>query len=300
MTVNNARIAAFAVLASLLWASGLRAQIFDPLFRVTNVKGVCQIKRPGAAAYEAVINDKAYPFGTAIRTAKDAEAVIMLSDNNAAKVYAESDVVVLLPEDAATNRVLRLDSGKIQTSIMDGLPEKAVAIETAAAACDSLNGRSEVSFRRDKDGMRMEATVINGGMRVFGPQFAVPRIKAGGALAIFSSADRSITRLMNLSGDCKIELDNGTETPVVTDATAKSTVRIWREHAPVGGRLVVSVFAAGPDGRGKECFAYAVGRPTVSSSGMPAEPVSATGGVEVATAPAATNAGPRTVESLFK
>ena len=42
-----------------------------------------------------------------------------------------------------------------------------------------------------------------------------------------------------------------------------STVKIWREKAPIGGRLIVSVLATGPDGKGRESYAFAVGQNSV-------------------------------------
>ena len=45
--------------------------------------------------------------------------------------------------------------------------------------------------------------------------------------------------------------------------SAQSMVKIWREKAPVGGRLIVSVLATGPDGKGRESYAFAVGRNNV-------------------------------------
>ena len=296
--------AGWAATGAVALVTALSAQTFDPLFRVTNVKGVCEVRRPDDAAFAPAVNGKAYPLGTAVRTGKEGgEAVVRLSADDGLRLQAQTEVAVLAQEDAPTNRLVRLAAGKIQTAMRDGLPERAVVVETAVAACDALAGRSDIAFARNQEGLLMEVVIGSGSLRLTGPQFAVPRLKAGCAVRVLSAEDRSLTRLTDTACDYQIALENGTDTPVLLDATAKSTVRIWREHAPVGGRLVVSVFAAGPDGKNGQNFAYTVGRSLFVASEIPATPEEhgATGGVAAATAPASrTNTPAAKDDGLWK
>jgi len=290
--------ARLAAIGAVVWATTLPAQSFDPLFRVSNIKGACQVKRPEATAFEPAENGKAYPFGTAVRTTRDSQALILLSADDTVQMQALSDVTVLAPAGTDAGRVVRLDGGKLQTFIREGLPEKAVVIETPVAVCDTIVNRSDIVLGREKDGLHLDVATSSGGVRIGGPQFSVPHLKAGTSVRIISTEDRSLTRITNTSGDYKIELDNGTETPVALGTTTHSTVRIWREHAAVGGKLVVSVFAAGPDGKGRANFAYVVGEPSIASSGLPStEEHAPTGGVTTASAPLATGAITNTAES---
>lgn len=286
--LNLNRAARLVAIGAVVWATTLPAQTFDPLFRVANVKGVCQVKKPGATVFEPVVNGKAYPCGTSVRTAKAGQAVILLSTDDAVQMQPFTDVTVLAPDGTDGGRLVRFDAGRLQTALREGLPEKAVVIETPVAVCDSIASRSDIVFSREKDGLHLDVSTGSGGIRIIGPQFAVPRLKAGTSVKVISTEDRSLTRITNTGGDYKFELDNGTDTPVSIDTTTRSTVRIWREHAAVGGKLVVSVFAAGPDGKGRENFAYVVGEPLIASSGLPVtEEHLPTNGVSAASATSA-------------
>lgn len=306
MRVTN-RAAGLAVVGVLALATALPAQTFDPLFRVTSVKGLCQVRKPEAATFEPAIPGKAYPFGTVVRTEKNAEAVVSLSAEDAFRMQPDTEVIVRVAPGSDVNRLVQLETGKIQSSVRENLPEDAVVVETSVGACDALTGRSDIQASRDKDGLRLEVTTGSGSVRIRGPQFAVPKLKAGCGIRITSSEDRSLTRLVNTCGDYKVELDNASDTPVPLDTSTKSTIKICREHAPIGGKLVVSVFAAGPDGKGRESFAYVVGEPNLTAGGLPTMPEehATTGGVAAATSPAASGAKTNAVtkegaEALFK
>ena len=112
-------------------------------------------------------------------------------------------------------------------------------------------------------------------MRLVGPQFVIPELKVGQSIAISTLTDNSQTRIRDVAGDYRIFVNKGLEfNPMPSESeeadvllpvamSAQSTVKIWREKAPVGGRLIVSVLATGPDGKGRESYAFAVGRNNV-------------------------------------
>ena len=308
------RVAGLTVVGVLALATSLQAQSFDILFRVTSVKGVCEVKRPDANVFEPVIKGKAYPFNSVVRTGKDGEAAIVLSVEDNLRMSPLCELTVIEPEGTTgnSNRLVRLESGRIDVSVRDGLPEKALVVETPVAACDAFVGRSSVGLSsskkpsKDKLDLRLHVQTDNGAVRVTGPQFCVPKMKSGSAVRIESSVDRSVTRIVNESNDYKVDINNGTDTPVSLDTTTRSTVRICREHAAVGGKLVVSVLETAPDGKGKGNFAFVLGEPTLTASGLPtmADEHSATGGVSTVTNPTApgptTNAPSKKEESLFQ
>ena len=306
--------AARLIVAGVLLVTSLQAQSFDILFRVSNIKGTCQVKKPGATTFEPAINGKAYPFGTTVRTGKDGESFVLLSGDDSLRMAAQTELSVVEPEGAPaySNRVINLTEGKIDLAVHDGLAEKALVVETAVASCDSLVGRSSLELQKnakptkDKLDLRRLVHTDNGAVRVIGPQFSIPKMRSGSAARIESSLDRSITRITNESNDYTVSIDNGTDSPVPLETTTLSTVRIYREQAAVGGKLVVSVLETAPDGKGKGNFAFVLGEPSLTASGMPTpSDASATGSVAAATAPAtaaaaaSTNA-PSKEESLFK
>ena len=73
--------------------------------------------------------------------------------------------------------------------------------------------------------------------------------------------------------------------------SAASTVKIWREKAPIGGRLIVSVLATGPDGKGRESYAFAVGQNSVVTQSDVFDDDLPEDGEAAAPAPAAAPAG---------
>lgn len=304
MSIACRRTAGLAACAFLFGVVSLSAQeaaqaaapadtppAFDPLFRVTGVKAVCQIRRPGSAVFEPAINGKAYPLGTAVRTDARGEATLLLSADDSFRLLSGSEVTVRAGDGTPANRVVHLENGKIQTDLRDGLPEHALAVESAVASCDAIAKRSDIKLSRQKATQTLEIVTGNGTLSVHGPQFGVPKLKTGCSLRIVSTEDRSETRITNLGGDYKIDLDNAVETPVSLDTSTRSAITIRRKAAPVGGKLAVSVFAAGPDGKGRETFAYVVGEPLLTGTpgGLPNVPEdrSATGTVSNAQAPAA-------------
>ena len=299
------------VVGVLALASSLQAQSFDVLFRVSTIKGTCQVKKPGSAHFEPAINGKAYPFGTVVRTGEDGSGYIVLSQEDTVRMSSLCELAVSEPEGApvGSNRVVRLEGGHIEIAVRDGLAEKALVVETCVASCDSFVGRSSLDLQKnqkpakDRLDLRLLAHTESGAMHIAGPQFSIPKMRSGSTLRIESSTDRSMTRLINEANDYKVEIDNGTETPVSLESTTHSTVRICREQAAVGGKLVVSVLETAPDGKGKGNFAFVLGEASLTASGLPAtvEDHSGTGGVVTATSPTgATTNAPSKEESPIK
>lgn len=294
MTIRFSSLGLIACAASVLFAATVNAQTrFDPLFRLANIKGVCLVRTPDSTAFVPAVNRKAYPYDTAVQLGADAEAVILFSPENSIQLTGPAEATVAIQTGNPEGRVLRLASGEARTFTDDALPETAMIVETPVAACDAFTGKATIKVSRDVDAtlvLQVEAAV--GGTRITGPQFMIAKLKSACSIQIRSTPDRSLTRLVNTSGDYPISLENGTDAPVQFESTSKSSVKIWREYAPVGGRLIVSVFAIGPEGKGRECYAFAVGQPAVASKGMPVSAADIAAAVSNAVTPAAATATP--------
>ena len=290
-TLNHAvRLGVVGVLAL---AASLQAQSFDIMFRVSSLKGTCQVKTPGRANFEAALNGKAYPFGTIIRTGEDGSGYIVLSQDDTLRMSSLCEVAVSGSEDSPVGpkRVVRLEAGRLEIAVREGLAEKALIVETGVASCDGFAGHSSLELQKNQKSAKDKLDLR-----------LLPKLRSGAALRIESSTDRSITRLINEAGDYKVEIDNGTDTPDTLDSTARSTVRISREQAAVGGKLAVFVLETVPDGKGRE-LRFVLGEPSLTASGLPAtaEEHSNTGGVVTATSPTvsgATTNAPSKEESL--
>jgi hypothetical protein len=294
MHARSHTAAGLAVSVFLALVTVLPAQSFDNLFRVTGCKGDCQVKKPGGTAFEPVFTGKAYPFGTIVRTGLAGELFVLLSPGDSLRVLAQSELTVWEPEGtiANSNRIVRLDAGKVEIIAREGLAEKSLTVETALASVDSFVGRSTMELTKAKKPARNQLdlcqrihTESDGSLRVRGPQFSIPKMKSGSSVRIESSLDRMITRITNEANDYLLNIENGTDAPVALETTTHSTVRICREQAPIGGKLVVSVLETAPDGKGKGNFAFVLGEPSLTSSGLPLiDEHALTGGVTTATA----------------
>ena len=105
-----------------------------------------------------------------------------------------------------------------------------------------------------------------------------------------------MTKITNEANEYTVDIDNGADSPATLETSALSTIRICREQATVGGKLVVSVLEIAPDGKGKRNFAFVLGEPSLTASGMPTMPEEHSTTNTVTTAVAATTNAPSTKE----
>ena len=269
----------YAWLAPVLLAGTLAAAPFDPLFRVMNPSGQCEVIRPGSASAEPAARNHAYPYGTTVYTGPRSSAIIMLSRSDAVQMGPETIVTMASDPDNPQRKILRLKRGRIVGSLDAGNEPDALTIETPVARAQALQGRSSFQLRDTGDAFTLDARSETGSMTMSGPQFRLPEIKNGFSVRITTTRDNSMTRILNTLGAYVVLIENGTPDPLIIDSNTRAAIRIWREHAPVGGRLIVSVLATGADGKGQECFAFAVGQPDVAS-GMLLQDESDTNGMD--------------------
>ncbi len=263
------------LLGAALMAGTLAAQqaSVTPLFQLNNVQGGCEVKRPDATAFEAAVNRRAYPFGTVVRTGPTGEAVVEFSsasyDAPLTSIALKNGSEAVVDRDAAalTNHIVRLVAGETHVFADLETPERALTVETPDYAAFGFAGRAVIQVSPATTNLiTTRIGVVKGGLKISGNQFSVERMRGGCALLIETAADRSLTRIIGETGETVLTLENGTEEPLQFAAYPRSIIKIWREFAPVGGRLVVAVFAVGPDGKHPECYAFAVGQPGMVST----------------------------------
>lgn len=250
-----------------LMAGPLLAAPFDPLFRVMEPREPCQVRLPGTESFEPALKGRAYPFGTTVRTGAGGGATIRFS--------REKDDVQLGPDTQATPladsaddaaRILRLDRGRLAASLAPATPTNALVVETPVGRVVNLAGRCNIALAAGADAFTLDVQADQGGsLGIVGPQFVIPVLRNGFAVRIVTARDQTYTRIGNTQGDYEVLIDNGTAELLPIRTTTRATVRIWREHAPIGGRLIVSALATDPDGKSEQFYAFAVGRPSVEA-----------------------------------
>ena len=264
-------------LAAFLGAGMLSAaDNFNNLFRVMAPHGDCQIRRPGQEAFEPVLKGKAYPFGSLLKCGKESDMVITFSEQDAVRVMANSVISAELDREADNRRIVSLKQGDILVRLDVLNTNKSVIVDTPVGRCVSMVGNAKMHLvttpAEHQLEIRAEASCQ---VKVVGPQYVIPDLVNGNAISISMPTDSSMTTIRDIIGDYRIFVNKGLEENPDTSAaeasnvllpvtmSSGSTVKIWREKAPVGGRLIVSVLATGPDGKGRESYAFAVGQNSV-------------------------------------
>jgi hypothetical protein len=246
-------------------AAAAVAPVFEPLIRIVNVQGACEVNNPDIGKYEPIVNNKAYPLGSTVRTGPNSSALLVFSTQESIQILEKSEIKFSAAEKTAQGRLIRLVAGTIKTNLRDNLPEGSFTLTTANALCKNLAGRGEFSLTVDGTLETFQAAIITGIAQIEGAQYHLPALRAANTVNIQTSADHLLSRLTSVSGDFNILLDNGTETPVSYGMSPKAVVKIWRENAPVGGRAIISTLVVSPTGMARHRFAYAEGRPNLST-----------------------------------
>lgn len=233
--------------------------------------------KPGATAFEPVQREKAYPFGTKVECIGDSSAVILFTDSDAIRLMADSSAIITFDE-TSSSRVLSLERGTALTRIATGTAEDFVIIETPAGTVRSISDKCKISVTRKvskKEPATTEVALSAEGqskMKFIGHQFIIPVLKNGFGATISSTDDDSFTIITDNLGDYSVLINTGTEenppepfegNPELNSLklSSKAEIRLWREKAPISGTTIVAVLATTAGGKGRESFAFAVGKP---------------------------------------
>ena len=241
------------------------AKLFEPLVRVVNIRGVCEVNNPDVGSFKPAVNNKAYPLGSVFRAGLGGSAALVFSAQESVQLVEGAEVAVASPEKDPSGRIIRIVTGKVKTNLRDNLPEGSFGVETPNASCKNLAGRAEFTLSTDAANETLQIAAITGSALIQGSQYQIPALRAANTVNIQTATDRSLTRLLGVSGDFAITLENGTETPVSFAVSPKAVIKIWRENAPVGGRAIISTLVVSPAGMALHRFAYAEGRPNLAT-----------------------------------
>lgn len=238
---------------------------FMPMVRIAQIRGACEANNPDAGSFSTALEGKVYPLGSRFRTGPESSATLIFSAQERVQLTPLTEVAVFASENNPDGRVVRLLSGKIKTFLRENLPEGSFGLELPNALCKNVEGRGEYALSTDANGETLQVKTITGAARVEGPHYHIPALRAANTVNIQTSVDRAFSRLTSVSGDFTITLDKGDEEPVNYGMSPKAVVKIWRENAPVGGRPVIAALVVSPTGIAKHRFAYAEGRPGLST-----------------------------------
>lgn len=233
---------------------------FEPLVRISTIRGQVQVNNPDVGTYTDAAENKLYPMGTRVRTMAESSVFLVFSNEDTVKVQPDTEVIIKAAANNPDAREVTLISGRVSTSLRENMPDGFFNVSTPNACMKSISGRGDYRLSNDGTIETFQAATITGTAIVDGPNYTIPRLRAANTVLIETSPDRALSRLTSTSGDYTINLDNGTEEPVAFDMSPHAIVKIWRENAPVGGRMIVSTLVISPSGKARHRFAFASGR----------------------------------------
>ncbi|MBR0055870.1 MAG: hypothetical protein IJP66_00940, partial [Kiritimatiellae bacterium] len=269
--------------AAAMVAAASFAEPYTRLFRIHNPVGDCQVRRPGAANYEPAVRNKAYPFGTSVRCGAESSAVLLFSEADAVRLLSGAAATVDIEGGGEGARVVSLHSGEALTRIGANTAEDYLVVDTPAGRARSLAGNCRISVSHVAATKAAPASTdvelraeASSSMKFIGRQYIIPALRNGFGARISSAPDDSATVITDTLGDYTVLINTGNEPdpagPYEDNAelggiklNTKAAIRLWREKAAVGGATVVAVLVTTPSGKGRESFAFAVGKADVAA-----------------------------------
>lgn len=259
------------------------AEPYTRLFKITSTSGDSRIKKPGAASFEPVQRNKAYPFGSSVVCGKDGSAVLLFSENDAVRLIENTAATILIGNAPEESRIVRLARGTALTRIGVNTANDFVMVDTPAGRIRAISGNCRIAVARipatkaEPESVDVELRAEPASkMKVIGEQFIIPVLKNGYGARITSRTDGSYTCVSDVLGDYIVYVNTGfeadppepyEENPLLNRVkfSTKSALRLWREKAAVGGATVVAVLTTSPSGKGRESFAFAVGKSSIAA-----------------------------------
>lgn len=265
------------VIALALLAATVSADSFNNLFKVLNPIGDCKIKRPGDTEFVPVIKGKAYPLGSSVSCGLLSSATLQFSDLDAIHIFADTVVTPEKNEKRGDGIAIDFKNGSMTTKISPACTNDEYVINTTLGSCVSMTGNNKIALVRLLDAATIELRAEkSSSLRFVGPQFIIPKLQNGCGVSVSTQNDNSFTRITDLFGDLTA-LVNGTDelNPPVGDegsdyvrAIKLSTgyvIKLWRERAPVGGRIIISALAMSANGEIYSHYSQAVGRKNITA-----------------------------------
>ena len=236
-----------------------------PLFvRFVRARGTLTVTNPDRGAPEKAVPGKMYPMGTVFATAPGATATFDLGGDTFV-LDSDSSAAVEAGSNPDSSRKILFTRGTLHTAFRDDSPAGALTVETFDVALTDLRGKGEYTIKVVGEETRLRVRTVTGCARIVGSQFEIPEFKVACKAVITTAANRSFSRIENRAGEYSIRLSNGTPEATLCRLTPRAVVKIFRDYAKIGQRLIVSTLVLRPDGMAQHRFAFADGRPEVAT-----------------------------------
>ncbi len=245
VVLRVALIAAFSAIAA-------SAVTLDPVFRLTQIQGACQVRRPDDSAFSPAEDGRAYPYGTRIRTGADSTAVIVMAEENTCRILANANLV-LTEAETRTHKRLLLDAGEVEIRLTEGFHTNGnkLDVETATSIATPEGTHFRVAVQFQEDLLVVIIRCLDGSLRVYGRVFGflIETLARDQWVSLISPSDHSFLRLKNLKGTYRVRIPEGDGLERVIETTEGVTLKIWQQEIPDSDMIAVSVAITDKDGR---------------------------------------------------
>ena len=237
---------------------GVAMAAFEPLFQTMNVEGKCSVQTPdekGAVDAEA---NKAYPYGSQIKTAKSASLLVQFAEGNTCGVGEGASVLVGEDPSDASKKILGLDAGKLGLSLAENFEaENAIVIETACAVVQVLKGpKCSVDAMTEGDLNLAMVMAQNATLSVMGPEFELAALDGEDVLSVACSMDKTFVRVKNVKGEFDVAVTDSEGNPRIVPMKEGATIKIWQKASESADELIVTLLITGADGTLLEAINY--------------------------------------------
>jgi hypothetical protein len=221
---------------------------FDPLFRVQHIQGQCTITAPGKAA-EAAATDRAYPYGSHIKTGRSSSMILILSDGNEVQVLSNADLAMTEDVKDPKIKIIKLNEGKVEVNLEPEFnKENGLNVETPVAVCGAVACKFSVDSRTEEDLKVILFGCTEGKINLKGDHFAIEEMGPDNLYSLSSSLDREFLRLKVVKGGAIITVKDDAGAPQNIELKVGCLVKIWERRADVGNTRSVTIIITGPDG----------------------------------------------------
>ena len=244
--------------------------------------GMAEVRKPGAKDWEAIEEGRFYPLGTSYRVKAEAigsKLVVSLGRDCYVTIEAGSSFGTREQKLGNKTRTILLDAGTIMVSLPRNFPLGVFAVTGAQFVAKNQTGVSRYTYAKSGDGETATIRCVTGSITVEGRHFQIPAMNPASELKIRSALDAMFTGIYGISGDSKTVLEQGLvrvkdletgeerEEPRKLEWTLspKTSVRIYRKVAAIGGRMAVSTLTFDAAGALKNRCAFAEGRSAINT-----------------------------------
>lgn len=260
MRVGIKNIAIFTLVAGMT-AGSLMAAPFEELFQIKDISGKCYIKTAGNSKFVKAEQNKAYPYGTSIKTDKKGSVTIIFSKDNSCVLKANT-FIVLKEEANKKNKIIELDSGNIDVNLdKEFHKSNGLKVVTATGTCKAIGCVFSVSQSSKRDINASTYDCKDGKISVIGDDFNLPEMNGKDVVSVTTKKDNSFTRIETVKGEAPVEIKNANAVSEVKKTTEGGVIKIWRRASESGKDKIVTVLITDSEGALKEAITYSVPMP---------------------------------------